>query len=118
MDANPTQVTKERLGLVYAWNEAGKGGWLVPCRDGPDGAYLKTIRRVVLVNNRLSEIRFSSFARSHWLRSPSVTAITFGDETSEYLKRTATVSSCMPPRCIRLAIATNGYKVGVDQRVF
>ena len=48
MEANPTQVTKERLALVYAWNEGGEGGWLVPCRDDPDGAYLKAIRRVVL----------------------------------------------------------------------
>ena len=48
MDTNPTQVTKDRLALVYAWNEIGEGGWLVPCKDDPDGAYLKAIRRVVL----------------------------------------------------------------------
>ena len=47
MDANPTQVTKDRLALVYAWNETGEGGWLVPCRDDPDAAYLKAIRKVV-----------------------------------------------------------------------
>ena len=47
MEANPTQVTKDRLALVYAWNETGEGGWLVPCRDDPDGAYLKAVRRVV-----------------------------------------------------------------------
>lgn len=48
MDANPKQTTKDRLGLIYAWNEIGEGGWLVPCRDDPDGAWLKAIRRVVL----------------------------------------------------------------------
>jgi len=48
MDANPAQVTKDRLALIYAWNEIGEGGWLVPCRDDPDSAYLKAIRRVVL----------------------------------------------------------------------
>ena len=48
MDANPTLVTKDRLAMVYAWNEIGEGGWLVPCRQDPDGAYLKVICRVVL----------------------------------------------------------------------
>ncbi len=48
MDVHPDQVTKDRLALVYAWNEIGEGGWLVPCRDDPDAAYLKAIRRVVL----------------------------------------------------------------------
>lgn len=48
MDANPTQVTKDRLALCYAWNEIGEGGWLVPCKDDPAGAYLKAIRRVVV----------------------------------------------------------------------
>ncbi|OGV64860.1 MAG: hypothetical protein A2283_13885 [Lentisphaerae bacterium RIFOXYA12_FULL_48_11] len=47
MDANPKKATPDRLGLIYAWNEIGEGGWLVPCRDDPDGAYLKAIRRVV-----------------------------------------------------------------------
>lgn len=47
MDANPAAVTKDRLAIIYAWNEIGEGGWLVPCRDDPDGAYLKATRRVV-----------------------------------------------------------------------
>jgi hypothetical protein len=47
MEANPGRVTKDWLGLIYAWNEIGEGGWLVPCRDDPDGAYLKAIKRVV-----------------------------------------------------------------------
>lgn len=48
MDANPNRVTADRLGLIYAWNEIGEGGWLVPCKDDPDGAYLKSIRRAVI----------------------------------------------------------------------
>jgi hypothetical protein len=47
MDANPALVTKDRLAIIYAWNEIGEGGWLVPCKDDPDAAYLKAIRRVV-----------------------------------------------------------------------
>jgi len=47
MEANPTAVTKDRLAIIYAWNEIGEGGWLVPCKDDPDGAYLKAIRKVV-----------------------------------------------------------------------
>lgn len=47
MDKNPEQATKDRLALVYAWNEIGEGGWLVPCKDDPEGAYLREIRKVV-----------------------------------------------------------------------
>ena len=47
MDANPEQVTKDRLAVIYAWNEIGEGGWLVPCKDDPNGAYLKVIKHVV-----------------------------------------------------------------------
>jgi hypothetical protein len=47
MDANPHKITKDRLAIIYAWNEIGEGGWLVPCKDDPDGAYLKAIRNVV-----------------------------------------------------------------------
>jgi len=47
MEANPAAVTRDRLAIIYAWNEIGEGGWLVPCREDPDGAYLKAIRKVV-----------------------------------------------------------------------
>lgn len=47
MDAHPAEATPDRLALVYAWNEIGEGGWLVPSRQDPDGAYLKAVRRVV-----------------------------------------------------------------------
>ena len=32
---------------IYARNEIGEGGWLVPCREEPDGTCLKVSRRVV-----------------------------------------------------------------------
>jgi len=47
MDAHPSQATQDRLGLIYAWNEIGEGGWIVPCKDDSDGAWLKAIRRAV-----------------------------------------------------------------------
>jgi len=49
MNANPSGVTKDKLAIIYAWNEIGEGGWLVPCKDDPVGAYLKAIRNAVLV---------------------------------------------------------------------
>ena len=47
MDEHPTQITKDRLAIIYAWNEIGEGGWLVPCKDDPKGAYLKVIKDVI-----------------------------------------------------------------------
>lgn len=47
MNGHPAEVTKDKLALIYAWNEIGEGGWLVPCKDDPKGSYLKAIRRVV-----------------------------------------------------------------------
>jgi len=47
MNDNPQQATKDRLAVIYAWNEIGEGGWLVPCRDDPHGDYLKVIKKVV-----------------------------------------------------------------------
>jgi len=44
---HPEQVTNDKLALLYAWNETGEGGWLVPCKDDPEGAYLKAIKSVV-----------------------------------------------------------------------
>jgi len=48
MDEHPEQTTPQRLLLIYAWNELGEGGYLVPTRGDPDAAYLKTIRSIVL----------------------------------------------------------------------
>ncbi|MDR0704030.1 MAG: glycoside hydrolase family 99-like domain-containing protein [Planctomycetaceae bacterium] len=47
MDENPTKTTKERLVLIYAWNELGEGGYLVPTKVDPDAAKLKMIKEVV-----------------------------------------------------------------------
>jgi hypothetical protein len=47
MDNHPEKITKDRLAIIYAWNEIGEGGWLVPCKEDPAGEYLKAIRRVV-----------------------------------------------------------------------
>lgn len=43
MDDNPAKTTKERLILIYAWNELGEGGYLVPTKDDPQAAKLKKI---------------------------------------------------------------------------
>lgn len=43
MDNNPSKTPKERLTLIYAWNELGEGGWLVPTKDDPEAAKLKKI---------------------------------------------------------------------------
>lgn len=47
MDDNPTKTTKERLILVYAWNELGEGGYLVPTKGDPNAAKLKMVKEVV-----------------------------------------------------------------------
>jgi hypothetical protein len=48
MDKNPKLTTKERLLLIYAWNEFGEGGYIAPTRDDPNGAYLKALKAVVM----------------------------------------------------------------------
>jgi hypothetical protein len=47
IETHPDAATKDRLALMYAWNEIGEGGWLVPCREDPNGEYLKAVRRAV-----------------------------------------------------------------------
>jgi hypothetical protein len=47
MVANQGRVTKDRLAVIYAWNEIGEGGWVVPCIDNPGGTRPKAIRRIV-----------------------------------------------------------------------
>jgi hypothetical protein len=46
MDNNPTKTTKEKLVLIYAWNEVGEGGYLVPTKGDPEAAKLKKIKEV------------------------------------------------------------------------
>ncbi len=47
MDQHPDQTTKERLVLIYAWNEFGEGGYIAPTKGDPDGKYLKAVKAVV-----------------------------------------------------------------------
>jgi hypothetical protein len=47
MDDNPTKTPKERIVLIYAWNELGEGGYLVPTKGDPEAAKLKAIKEVV-----------------------------------------------------------------------
>jgi len=47
MDNNPNKTTKERIVLIYAWNEIGEGGYLIPTKGDPDAAKLKIIKSVV-----------------------------------------------------------------------
>jgi hypothetical protein len=47
MDDNPTKTTKERIVLIYAWNELGEGGYLIPVKGDPDAAKLKMVKEVV-----------------------------------------------------------------------
>ncbi len=52
MDEHPKETTKERLIVIYAWNELGEGGYLVPTKGDPDASYLKVVRDVVLGKDR------------------------------------------------------------------
>jgi len=47
MDQHPDQTTKERLLLIYAWNEFGEGGYIAPTRGDPQGQYLQALQSVV-----------------------------------------------------------------------
>ncbi len=47
MDEHPTQTTRERVVLIYAWNELGEGGYLVPTKGDPEAGFLKVIKSVV-----------------------------------------------------------------------
>lgn len=48
MDEHPEQTTKERLVLVYAWNEFGEGGYIAPTKGDPMGLYLEALKSAVL----------------------------------------------------------------------
>jgi len=47
MKENPTLTTRERVVLLYAWNELGEGGYLVPTKSDPEASFLKQIKEVV-----------------------------------------------------------------------
>lgn len=46
MDENPKHTTKERLITIYAWNELGEGGFLVPTKGDPEASYLKVVKKI------------------------------------------------------------------------
>lgn len=48
MEANPYKSTAEKLMIVYAWNELGEGGYLMPTKGEPQGKYLKALKEVLL----------------------------------------------------------------------
>jgi hypothetical protein len=48
MDKHPDQTTTERIVVVYAWNELGEGGYIIPTQGDPEGYYLKAVRSVVM----------------------------------------------------------------------
>jgi hypothetical protein len=43
----PEQVTKEKLILIYAWNEMGEGGYIIPTKGDPTGMYLKAVKKAL-----------------------------------------------------------------------
>jgi len=43
MDNNATKVTAERTALIFAWNEIGEGGYLMPNEGDPEGNLLNAI---------------------------------------------------------------------------
>jgi hypothetical protein len=51
MDAHPEQTIAERMILIYAWNELGEGGYLVPTKGDPKASYLKAVHDVVKKQN-------------------------------------------------------------------
>ena len=47
MDMNPAKTTKERIVLIYAWNEIGEGGYLVPTKGDPEAVKLTKIKELL-----------------------------------------------------------------------
>ncbi|HEY3320636.1 MAG TPA: glycoside hydrolase family 99-like domain-containing protein [Planctomycetota bacterium] len=47
MDKHPEQATKERMLLIYAWNELGEGGFIAPTKGDPEGKYLKAMKGAI-----------------------------------------------------------------------
>lgn len=46
LNSHPDQTVPERMVLIYAWNELGEGGYLVPTKGDPKGRYLKMVKEV------------------------------------------------------------------------
>lgn len=52
MDRHPEETTRERLLLVYAWNELGEGGYLIPTKGDPEASFLKKLKEVALTKRQ------------------------------------------------------------------
>lgn len=50
IEANPEATVKERMVMIYAWNEFGEGGYLVPNKSNNKGEHLDMIKEVVFSN--------------------------------------------------------------------
>lgn len=48
MEAHPEQCTPERYAVLFAWNEMGEGGWLVPTQGDPKASWLRAVRDALL----------------------------------------------------------------------
>jgi hypothetical protein len=46
MDLRPAKAPKERILLLYAWNEHGEGGYLTPTK-GLGDAYLRAVEKTL-----------------------------------------------------------------------
>jgi hypothetical protein len=46
LDEHPQQTTRERIVMLYAWNEYGEGGYLAPTR-GDANAYLDAVAQAL-----------------------------------------------------------------------
>ena len=47
INENPDKTVPEKIVLVYAWNELGEGGYLVPTKADPSAKKLKEIKKAV-----------------------------------------------------------------------
>lgn len=48
MDQHPEEATRQRLAIIYAWNELGEGGYMVPTKADPNGEYLRALKTAVM----------------------------------------------------------------------
>ena len=51
MNNSTNYTTKERIILLYAWNELGEGGYLIPTKGDSQAQYLKAVKNAVLEND-------------------------------------------------------------------
>lgn len=47
IEDNPQATVKEKMVMIYAWNELGEGGYLIPTKGNKQGEHLKMVKEVV-----------------------------------------------------------------------